>query len=102
MTTFPEVGDEHERLAFETVRDQVKLTRYGLDCYAYALVALGHVDLVIEAGLSAYDISAPIAVVEASGGTVTDWQGKPAHGGGQVIACGDQALHAHALELLNA
>jgi fructose-1,6-bisphosphatase/inositol monophosphatase family enzyme len=48
-----------------------------MDCYAYALLAAGHVDLVIEAGLHAYDICAPIAVIEAAGGVVTDWEGGP-------------------------
>ena len=102
LSTFPEVGTEAERLAFERVRDQVKLTRYGLDCYGYALLALGQVDLVIEAGLSAYDISAPVAVIQAAGGVVTDWQGQPVHGGGQVLAAGSAALHEAALALLNA
>jgi hypothetical protein len=68
------------------VRDRVKLTRYGMDCYAYGLLAAGHVDLVIEAGLHPYDICAPIAVIEAAGGVVTDWEGGPAHGGGRVLA----------------
>jgi histidinol phosphatase-like enzyme (inositol monophosphatase family) len=100
FTTYPEVGTEAERAAFEAVRDQVRLTRYGLDCYAYALVALGHVDLVIEAGLASYDIQGPQAVVEAAGGVVTDWRGGPAHLGGRVIAAGDPAVHEAALELL--
>jgi fructose-1,6-bisphosphatase/inositol monophosphatase family enzyme len=54
--------------------------RYGTDCYAYALIAAGQIDLVIEAGLKAYDVQAPIAVIEAAGGIVTDWQGQPGHG----------------------
>lgn len=102
LTTFPEVGTPDEARAFARVRDQVRLTRYGLDCYGYALVALGQVDLVIEAGLNSYDIAAPIAVVEAAGGIVTNWQGEPVHDGGQVIAAGDRRMHAAALELLNA
>jgi len=101
LTTFPEIGTAQERLSFEKVRDNVKLTRYGLDCYGYALLALGQVDLVIEAGLNRYDISAPIAVVEAAGGIVTNWQGGSIHDGGQVIAAGDRAIHAQAVELLN-
>lgn len=101
LTTFPEIGTPAERRAFEAVRDEVKLTRYGLDCYGYALVALGQVDLVIEAGLSAYDISAPIAVIEAAGGRVTNWQGGPVHSGGQVLAAGDPVLHQKALDILN-
>ena len=69
FTTFPEVGSQAERDAFQQVSSQVKLTRYGLDCYAYALIALGQIDLVIEAGLYPYDIQAPIAGTnnEASG-----------------------------------
>lgn len=101
LTTFPEIGTDAERRSFEAVRDRVKLTRYGLDCYGYALLALGQVDLVIEAGLSRYDISAPIAVVEAAGGVVTNWQGNPIEDGGQVIAACDKEVHSQALEVLN-
>ncbi len=100
-STFPEVGTDQERAAFDGVKEQAKLTRYGLDCYGYALLAMGQLDLVIEAGLNRYDISAPIAVVEAAGGIVTNWQGDPVSDGGQVIACGDLRVHAQALELLN-
>ncbi|MFV0292107.1 MAG: inositol monophosphatase family protein [Paracoccus sp. (in: a-proteobacteria)] len=100
LSTYPEIGTEQERLAFQRVAGQVQLTRYGLDCYAYGLLALGMVDLVIEAGLQPYDIMAPIAVVEAAGGIVTDWQGGPAHEGGQVIAAATPEIHAEALTLL--
>ena len=100
MTTFPEVGTPEDGAAFRRVAEAVRLTRYGLDCYAYGLLALGCVDLVIEAGLQPYDIVAPIAVVEAAGGIVTDWQGGPAHHGGRVIAAATPELHAAALELL--
>jgi histidinol phosphatase-like enzyme (inositol monophosphatase family) len=99
-TTFPEIGTEAERAAFSRVAAQVRLTRYGLDCYAYGLLAAGHVDLVIEAGLAAYDICAPIAVIEAAGGIVTNWSGGPAHEGGQVLAAANPRLHAAALGLL--
>lgn len=102
MTTFPEVGTEAEGAAFRRVSRQVQLTRYGLDCYAYALLALGQIDLVIEAGLQAYDIAGPLAVVEAAGGIVTNWQGGPAHEGGKVIAAATSDLHKQALALLNA
>ena len=100
FTTFPEVGTPNERQAFERVRDRVQLTRYGTDCYAYGLVAAGQVDLVIEAGLNAYDIQGPMAVVQAAGGIVTDWDGGPVHKGGRAIAAGDARMHAAALELL--
>lgn len=100
FTTFPEVGTAQERAGFETVAGQVKLVRYGMDCYAYALVAAGQADLVIEAGLNAYDIQAPIAVIEAAGGIVTDWQGGPAHNGGRALAAANAEIHAAALALL--
>jgi histidinol phosphatase-like enzyme (inositol monophosphatase family) len=99
-TTMPEIGTPAERAGFEAVRDRTRMTRYGFDCYAYALVALGQVDLVIEAGLKPYDIQGPQAVIEAAGGIVTDWQGGPAHRGGRVLAAGDPRAHAAALALL--
>ncbi|MCP1169262.1 inositol monophosphatase family protein [Limimaricola litoreus] len=100
MTTFPEVGTPAEREGFEAASRAARLTRYGMDCYAYALVALGQVDLVIEAGLNSYDICGPIAVIEAAGGIVTDWEGRPAHEGGRVLAAANAQIHAEALALL--
>jgi len=100
FTTFPEVGTEAEGAAFRRVSGAARLTRYGLDCYAYALVALCTADLVIEAGLQPHDIHAPIAVVEAAGGIVTDWQGGPAVEGGQVIAAANPQIHAEAMARL--
>lgn len=101
FSTFPEVGTAEEGAAFRRVAPKAKLVRYGTDCYAYALIAAGQIDLVIEAGLQAYDVQAPIAVIQAAGGIVTDWQGRPAHDGGQILAAASPALHAEALALLN-
>lgn len=100
FTTFPEVGSAVERVAFEAVASKAKLVRYGMDCYAYALLAAGQIDLVIEAGLEAYDIQAPIALIEAAGGRVTDWSGNPAHNGGRALAAANPDIHAAALEIL--
>ena len=100
MTTFPEVGTGQEARAFRRVAEKVKLTRYGMDCYGYALVAAGQVDLVIEAGLAPYDIHAPICVVQAAGGVVSNWQGGAAHPGGRVIAAANRDIHAVALQIL--
>ncbi len=100
LTTFPEVGSEQERAGFEAVAGRVKLVRYGMDCYGYALLAAGQVDLVIEAGLAPYDIQAPIALIEAAGGIVTNWQGGPAHEGGRALAAANAEIHAAALEFL--
>ncbi|UWR21543.1 histidinol-phosphatase [Sulfitobacter sp. S190] len=100
LTTFPEVGSDAERRAFHAVAERAQLTRYGMDCYGYALVAAGQVDLVIEAGLAAYDIQAPLALVQAAGGVVTDWQGNPAHDGGTAVAAANSDIHAQALAIL--
>jgi fructose-1,6-bisphosphatase/inositol monophosphatase family enzyme len=102
FSTFPEIGTPQEQAAFQAVSRDVKLTRYGMDCYAYALLAAGQIDLVIEAGLNAYDIQAPIAVIHAAGGIVTNWQGGPVHDGGQVLAAASRELHDAALERLGA
>lgn len=100
-STFPEVGTAYEGAAFRRVAGQMRLVRYGTDCYGYALVAAGQIDLVIEAGLQPYDVHAPMAVVEAAGGIVTDWQGRRNPQGGQVIAAANAEVHRAALDLLN-
>lgn len=101
LSTYPEIGTEAEAAAFRRVAKRVRLTRYGLDCYAYAMLAMGQVDLVIEAGLHSYDIAGPMAVVEAAGGIVTNWQGGSALQGGQIVAAASKTLHNQVLELLN-
>ncbi len=101
FSTFPEVGEPHERAAFDRLGKQVLLTRFGMDCYAYALLAMGQIDLVVEAGLNSYDIQGPMAVVEAAGGIVTNWTGGPAHQGGQVIAAANRDIHAEAVVALS-
>lgn len=101
FTTFPEVGTVTEGAAFKTLSEQCRLTRYGTDCYAYGLIAAGQIDLVVEAGLQSYDVVAPIAVIEAAGGVVTDWKGRPAHQGGRVLAAANAEIHAAALAVLS-
>lgn len=100
FTTMPEIGSAAEREAFLRLAARMRLVRYGLDCYAYALLAAGHIDLVVEAGLKPYDVNAPIALVEAAGGRATDWSGGPAHGGGTLLAAANAELHSAAMEAL--
>jgi histidinol phosphatase-like enzyme (inositol monophosphatase family) len=100
FSTFPEIGTEAERAAFGRVKARARLTRYGLDCYAYALLAAGCVDLVIEAGLQPYDVQALIPVIEGAGGVVTAWDGGDCQHGGRVLAAGDARLHAQAMARL--
>jgi len=99
--THPEMFREGaERAAFGRVARACKQTRYGTDCYAWCLLAAGLIDLVIESQLNPYDIQAPIPIIEAAGGVVTNWSGQPAYDGGQVIAAGCPRLHQIALEML--
>jgi histidinol phosphatase-like enzyme (inositol monophosphatase family) len=90
-----------ELAAWSQVRAGARLARLGCDAYAYAMVAAGTMDLVLEAGLKSWDIEAAIPVVEGAGGLVTDWRGEPvgAHGG-QVAIAGDRACLDEALVAL--
>lgn len=85
---------------FQALAARARLTRYGVDCYAYCLLAAGHIDLVVEAGLGLYDVAALIPIIEAAGGIITDWTGQPLRDGGRVIAAATIALHAEALAVL--
>lgn len=103
MTTSPHLFRTAESLAaFQRVAGKAQLVRYGGDCYAYAMVASGHVDAVIETNLEPYDIQALIPIVRGAGGQVTSWTGGDAQNGGSVVATGDRRLHDQILALLNA
>lgn len=99
-TTSPYLFSVEERPAFARVEAAARNTRFGFDCYAYCMVAAGHIDLVVEAGLKPYDIVALIPIVEGAGGIVTAWDGGDASAGGTVIAAGDKRVHEEALRLL--
>ncbi len=101
FTTDPFLFSGPEALAFRDLRNRVRLARYGTDCYAYALLALGHIDLVVESGLAAYDVAAHVPIIEAAGGRVTDWQGGDCRWGGRVLAAGAAEVHAAALQILS-
>jgi len=89
-----------QRRAFDYVASSAQMVRYGGDCYAYCMLACGLVDVVIEAGLQAYDVQALIPIVEGAGGVMTGWDGQDAQNGGAVIACGDPSLHRQLMERL--
>ena len=88
--------------AYAAVTASARLVRYGGDCYCYTPVAMGLVDIVIETGLHAFDIQSLIPLIENAGGVVTNWEGGPCDGGGDVLACGDRALHAELLRRIAA
>ena len=100
-TTSPRMFQPDTLAAYERVERETRIARYGCDCYAYCMLAAGHIDLVIEAGLKPYDIVALIPIIEGAGGVVTDWKGESAAKGGSICAAGDRRIHEAALELLN-
>ncbi len=78
----------------------MRLSRYGGDCYAYCMLAAGHIDLVIETGLKPYDMLALIPIIAGAGGVITTWEGGPPEAGGRIVAAGDTRVHAAAMKLL--
>lgn len=102
FTTSPHLFTNSRRARFEAVQDKVRLFRYGCDCYAYALLAAGHIDLVVECELKAYDVGGLIPVIEQAGGIITAWDGGPAEMGGEIIAAGSRAVYDEAMALLKA
>ena len=101
-TTSPRLFNGAALAAYERVEREAKIARYGCDCYAYCMLAAGHIDVVIETDLKPHDIVALIPIITGAGGMVTAWDGGPAGGGGSVVAAGDRRLHETVLGLLNA
>ncbi len=87
---------------WDAISSQVLTTRYGLDCYGYCLLAAGHIDLVVEAGLKDVDIAPLIPVIRNAGGVVSTWDGGPAEQGGNCVAAATAELHEAAMALLRA
>ncbi len=100
-TTHPDLfATGAEAAAFQRLKRATRMTRYGGDCYAYCLLAAGHIDVVVEAGLKPHDIVALIPIIERAGGCVTTWTGGSATGGGRILASGDPRLHDKAMRVL--
>ncbi len=100
MTTSPKMFTGAEGIAFEQLENTFQLSRYGADCYAFAMLASGQIELVVETGLQLYDIAALIPIVEKSGGIFTDWEGNPNPDGGRIIAAANPEIHKAALAIL--
>ncbi len=92
----PEMAARYERLT-----NRCRLQRWGGDCYGFALVAMGSIDLMVDALLMPYDIVPLIPIIEGAGGVVTNLEGHSPLDGGTVIAAANATLHAEALELMN-
>ena len=100
FTTSPLLMNEADRACFARVEQSVRLSRYGGDCYAYCLLAAGHLDLVIETELKPHDVAALIPIVRGAGGIITTWEGGPPQQGGRIIAAGDARIHEAAMAKL--
>jgi histidinol phosphatase-like enzyme (inositol monophosphatase family) len=97
FTTTPALFSGPLRASYDRLEKGVRLARYGTDCYGFAMVAAGHADLAVDAGLQSYDIVALIPIIERAGGVVTTWDGGPAENGGDILACASPEIHAQAL-----
>ncbi len=86
---------------FIKIGEACRFSRFGTDCYGYALLAHGFVDLIVEASLKPYDVMPLIPIVEAAGGVISDWEGGSAANGGNVVAAANPALHEQALKILS-
>jgi histidinol phosphatase-like enzyme (inositol monophosphatase family) len=86
--------------AFARLEQAAMMTRYGGDCYLYAMLAMGHIDIVLDANMNAYDVQGLIPVIEGAGGVVTTWDGGDPSMGGTFVACGTRSLHTQVLETL--
>jgi len=103
-TTGPHYFDDHDGEHFMSLAAKTDHRRMvmGGDCYNYAMLATGQLDIVCEAGLKLHDFAALAPVVEGAGGTLCDWNGDPLHAGsdGHVIALGDPARLEDVVEAL--
>lgn len=101
--TSPEMlGDDLPR--WQKLAALARRNYWGGDCYAYGLLALGQIDVIVECDLKPWDWAALLPVIEGAGGLLTDWQGDPPRvdGDGRIIAVGDPALLPHVVRVLAA
>ena len=104
VTTSPDIFNAADWQAFDRLSRRCAMRRFGGDCYGYAQLAGGTIDLVVETGLQPYDYLGPTGLIEAAGGIVTDWEGRPLGlaSDGRVIAAATRELHQQALAVLAA
>src|SRR5262245_12903174 len=100
FTTSPWLMNARDRETFGREEKAARLSRYGGDCYAYCMLAAGHVDLVIETELKPYDVLPLVPIIVGAGGIITTWEGGAPPAGGRIIAAGDKTVHAAAIEVL--
>ncbi|MGE3624001.1 MAG: inositol monophosphatase family protein, partial [Bdellovibrionales bacterium] len=103
-TTTPAMFDGGYEENFERLKRQVKWPQYSCDCYAYGLLALGWIDLVVERQLKAHDIVGLVPIITGAGGFAGDWNGNEIglETDGTMIAASSKALALEALAILQA
>ncbi len=91
-----------DMLFFQRLEKETSTTLLNHDGLAAGLLADGSIDILIEAALKPYDFAALVPIIEASGGVITDWHGKPLtlESSGKLLAARDNSLHKQALDLL--
>jgi myo-inositol-1(or 4)-monophosphatase len=99
-TTDPFLFDGGDREAFDRVRTRARLTRYGFDAYAYARLAAGSIDLVVENGLKPHDFNALVPVIRGAGGVVGNWEGGPDLSDGRIVAAATRELFDEVVEAI--
>ena len=101
-STAPEALDEHALRSYRALSARCLSSNWGGDCYNYALLAAGHLEIVVEHQLASHDIMALVPVIEGAGGIITDWDGAPVRLGttSSVIACANKTLHAKVIEAM--
>ncbi|MBZ9813696.1 histidinol-phosphatase [Mesorhizobium sp. CA7] len=100
FTTTPALFQGDARKRYDQFETKVQLARYGTDCYAFAMLAAGSIDIVADPGLKPYDIVALIPIIEKAGGVITTFEGGPAEKGGDILAAATPELHAAAMAAL--
>lgn len=99
-TTDPYLFHQPARSAFEQLKNAARTTRFGHDGYAYARLAAGTLDLVVESGLKAHDYNALVPVVRGAGGVIGDWRGGSDLTSGNVIAAATPQLYKAAAAIM--
>ncbi len=89
-----------QQAAFERVKSAARMTRYSGDCYLFAALALGFVDIIIEANFQRWDVAALIPLIEGAGGVMSSWSGGDCRDGKTILACGDKRMQQAAIALL--
>lgn len=102
FTTSPYLYTGSDLQALERLQEKTSFARYGVDCYAFGLVASGLADIALECGVNDYDYCALVPVIAAAGGVMTNWEGNPLILGRdkQIIAAANPELLTEALQAM--